>query len=722
MIGMGNRFAPAQPARRRATFSRYAAVCLLAIGSSAWSACDSNDDDSAAADGSVGAPDAARDSGAGGSEPGKVVEGKCEIPAGDDPPDSLDRIGCRSDFDALASLPLDDSIPGARSAKVVLDREDGDTLHFQNSNKYRIHYEFASAKLSGDELPLVTTLQDFNDTEYYSPDRRFMLGAVTYYEGPGIWALEIAPYDTASPDLIEELFDTVRDHAYFGPALVFHPTSEAVATVAEQLRKDIPIKSTADLYEGIDYQPLNLGDGVGLLRFQEAATLETSYVGFRDIVVLDRVPNDISVVAALITEEFQTPLAHINVLAQNRKTPNMGLKGATKNEALRKLEGKWVKLTVGAFEWSVKEVTVAEADAYWEEHKPKPVVLPAPDLSVTDLRDIEDVTEVVDGQKVTRAAIAKAVTAFGAKAANYSALTHIEGIPIRHAFAIPAYYYVQFMEENGIFERLDQMMADPMFNEDPATRDAKLKELRDSIKASPISAELDGLLRAKLDEQFPGATMRFRTSTNAEDLDGFPCAGCYDSHTGDPADWEGDMLHAIRQTWATVFLFRTFEERAYHSIDHKSVAMSLLVHHNFPAEEANGVAITANPYDPSGLSPGFYVNVQTGGDAEVVAPPAGVTSDSFVYQYDYPGQPVIYLTRSNLVEPGSTVLNRLQIRELGDALDAIHTGFRDAYGPARGTNAWYAMDVEFKFDDESSPGEPPTLWVKQARPYPGRGK
>ena len=40
-----------------------------------------------------------------------------------------------------------------------------------------------------------------------------------------------------------------------------------------------------------------------------AEALETSYVDFREIVVLDAVPNDISVVSGIITEEFSTPLS-----------------------------------------------------------------------------------------------------------------------------------------------------------------------------------------------------------------------------------------------------------------------------------------------------------------------------------------------------------------------------------------------------------------------------
>ena len=125
-------------------------------------------------------------------------------------------------------MPLDATIPGARSVKVVLDQLDNDALYFQNSSKYKIHHQFASKHLSGPRLPLVPALAEFNRTQYTSPERRFVLGAVTYYESPKVWALEIAPYDTASPAMIGKLFDAVRAAAYFGDQLAFHPTSQTI--------------------------------------------------------------------------------------------------------------------------------------------------------------------------------------------------------------------------------------------------------------------------------------------------------------------------------------------------------------------------------------------------------------------------------------------------------------------------------------------------------------
>jgi hypothetical protein len=442
-------------------------------------------------------------------------------------------------------------------------------------------------------------------------------------------------------------------------------------------------------------------------------------VSYQDILVLDEAPNDISVVQGLITEEFQTPLSHVNVLSQNRHTPNMGLRGAMTDTKLRDLEGKLVELTVELSSWSIREVTQEEAEAYWEANKPDPVTLPALDLSVTALEDIEDVTPEPASGESLRDNIKTAVTAFGGKAAHYSVLSRTDDVPMPKAFAIPVFYYDQFMRDHGFYDEIDALIADPEFSSDPSVRSQRLADLRAEMMVADLDADFQAALKLKLEIDYPGLKMRFRTSTNSEDLDGFPCAGCYESHTGDPSDWPS-VLDAIRETYASAWLFRTFEERSYYGVAHDSVGMALLVHHNFSDEEANGVAVTNNPYDPTGLNPAFYVNVQQGGDVEVVAPPPGVSSDQFLYFFAQPNQPVSYIAHSSLVAQGKTVLSATQIHQLGVALDAIHERFSPAYGPASGNDGWYGMDVEFKFDDEADPSKPATLYIKQARPYPKR--
>src|SRR5213075_2898793 len=95
----------------------------------------------------------------------------------EDKPDFATQLPCKADFDVLASAPLDASLPGATSAKVVLDRADNDALYFQNSQRFPIHYDFVSSHLSGGDLPIVAELSSFEASEYYRPDRRFVLGA-----------------------------------------------------------------------------------------------------------------------------------------------------------------------------------------------------------------------------------------------------------------------------------------------------------------------------------------------------------------------------------------------------------------------------------------------------------------------------------------------------------------------------------------------------------------
>jgi pyruvate, water dikinase len=626
---------------------------------------------------------------------------ECVIEEGSDP-DFSPQVGCLDDFYALASRPLDASIPGSRSSKTVVDQADSNALYFTNSERYPLHFEFASEHLNGNGLPPVGDISLFNQIEYYSPSRRFLLGAITFYEEPDIWAYEIAPYDSSSAEMVTTAFELIRDNSYFGDVLYFHPTSTNVEDMAEDLPDSVPIITTDELFENITYQPLNLGEGMGQLRFVSAAELDEVYVSPRDIVVLDGVPNDISVVAGLITAELQTPLSHINVLSQNRGTPNMALRGAWDDEELRSLELAWVRLEVEAFDYTVEEITEEEADAWWEKHKPDDVQIPDLDLTVTDLRDIELLT-VED------------IPAFGGKASHYGVMSQIgEAVPCPKAFAVPVYYYKQFEEQNKFDVRIQELLDDETFMNDPATRDAALEELRADMMLAPVDPAFEALLVDKLETDYPDTRMRFRSSTNAEDLEDFTGAGLYTSASGEVDDPSSPVLDAVREVWGSLWNFRAFEERTYNGIDHQAVGMALLSHHSFPDEEANGVALTNNMFDET--QPGFYINVQLG-EESVVDPAQGVTVDSFLYYYYYPGQPITFFSHSSLVAEDETVLTTAQTYDLGVALDAIHQHFSEYYF---NPGSFYAMDVEFKFDDLDT-GDEPSLWVKQARPHPGWG-
>ncbi len=662
--------------------------------------------------------------GAGGAPP---VEWQCLLEEGSDP-DSSAQLGCQGDYDILSSEPTDASIPGATSVKTIVDRADNEKLYFQNSKRYCIHWDFAFSHLSGDGKPIVGDLSTFNSTEYYSPDRRFILGALSYYEGPAKWVYEISPYDTADADMIATAFYKMRENLWVGDDLSFHPTSVTVEGVAKDLPADIPITSTDELYDGVDYQPLNPGTSTGILRFRTADEVDGTYTPYREIVVLDAVPNDISIVSGLITAQFQTPLAHINVLSVNRGTPNMALRNAQENEELKALEGKWVELVVSPFDWKIKEITEAEAESWWEEHKPDPITVNPMNLAVTDLREA---SEMIDLETMDlKEAISTSIPIFGAKATNYGALARaqLDGAfedlpdedgegPVQPGFGVPMFYYNQFMTENGLYDLMNELMADPQWG-DPAFRAVALESFKSQLRLRPMRPEVVADIIARGAELFPGENLRFRSSTNSEDLGKFTGAGLYNSETGDPTipgNATDSVEWAVKKVWSQVWNPRAFEEREFYSMNHLDVGMGLLVHANFPQEESQGVAITNNPFDTSGLEPAFFVNGQIGNN-DVVTPAPGVLPDSYLHYFYSAGQPIVYIQHSTLVPEGETVVSEDEAYRLGIVLDAIHKYFYSAYGGAPGE--FYALEVDWKFDDKLSPGFP-RLYVKQARPYPG---
>jgi pyruvate,water dikinase len=607
---------------------------------------------------------------------------------------SRERLSCREEFQAQAARPLDNSLPGAFTVKTVIDQANGDQVHFQDTATYPLHRAFALAQLGYPQgVPFVG--------EYLLPDRRLLLGAVTHYEDPDLWVYELAPYDTATPEMITKAFRRLRDGAFFGEALRLHLTAREQDALRDRLPEDVRVVTTDEIYRGLHYQPLNLGETIGQLRRLTAAELAAGYVSPREVVVLDRVPEDITVVAGVITEDFQTPLSHVNVLSQQRGTPNMALRDA--RTLLAAHEGQWVRLTVGAFSYHIGPATQAEADAFWAGRRPGPTAVPPPDFTRQALISL-------DGLRLSD------VNAVGGKAAHFGELRRIRDARVRSGFAIPVYYYGEFMQQNGFDNELATLLADERFRSDGLYRKQALATLQMRMRSAPVSASFLAMLETRINTEFPATRMRFRSSTNAEDLRGHSGAGLYDSASGQPGDVNRPVDSALREVWSSLWNFRAFEERDWVRIDQTAVAMGVLVHPTYVDELANGVAVTANPFDdsPDGED-AFYINTQVG-EESVVSPQPGLVADQLLYFYFHSGQPATYFARSSLTAAGAPVLSRAELYDLGTQLEAIRAHFAPLYPTPSGVPL--PMDVEFKLEQS---GAERRIEIKQARPYPGRG-
>ena len=80
---------------------------------------------------------------------------------------------------------------------------------------------------------------------------------------------------------------------------------------------------------------------------------------------------------------------------------------------------------------------------------------------------------------------------FGAKSANVATMRRFGFVDntIPDGFAIPFYFYQEFMKYNDFFNEIELIMADSLFIADRDYRDVKLEEFRELIE----DAEMPGL-------------------------------------------------------------------------------------------------------------------------------------------------------------------------------------------------------------------------------------
>lgn len=592
-------------------------------------------------------------------------------------------------WDALAARPATSVLSGTEVVKMVLDRSDN-SLYFLQSERWPIHYFFARRFLSRVGDP-VGDERTFNQRQYHSPDRRFVLGTLSRYPGD-VWAFELYAGDELGIEETARTFARVRKAVFFGDRLRYRPVP-AAHEQDPRTRALMPVVESHELFGNITYQPLEIGESFGFLRIiRTPADFDPSKLRPFDILVLGTLPEDIPVVSGVITDEIQAPLGHINVLCHNRKTPNMALRGASKRTEIVALEGKLVRLQVDPRGHTLAPASQADAERSWEQRRPKTPQTPRRDDANVGLPSLDALT-LADIPRV------------GAKAAQLGLVTRLAHGRFRvpRGFALPMHFYARFLAAHGLDRRISAMLADPTFQQDAAVRSRRLAELREAMENAPVPDEILKPLVARMRELLPPGKVRLRSSTNAEDLPGFNGAGLYRSTRVDPAD-PADVARGLRKVWASVWLSGAHEERAWYRIDSSTVGMGILVQESVDDDIVNGVAITENPFSQG--QPGYFVNAQISGASVTGARGNEIPEQLMIYTFE-DGQGVERLSNSSL-NNGKPLLGPEDIKRLSTALEAIHVAFTgDSYGMSG-----RAADVEFLLA-----GPARGVVIVQARPY-----
>lgn len=604
-------------------------------------------------------------------------------------------LATQKQFDAWSSPPLYQKYGQVSALKVVYDNRT-EKLYFISSEKYAFHYEFCMA-----ELGFPDDLTRFNEEAYSShSDRRFLIANINFYKALDKFALELGPSDRMNLKHLLKLFAAIKKEVFFSKNLYLMLNTAHVSNLT-LTESGIPTLTPSQVYNGQRYQPISKYTSFGKLRVIYDWKKQRDSIRPEDIIIIEDIPQVFPLVQGVIVSQFQTPLSHVTLLGQNRNIPICAYTDIFNNSELLRLDGEVVSFSVDQDTFDLIEASV-DLSGIWQRGKP---IRLSKNTTVDSLIPIAFVRE-------------KHSDIVGSKAANFGELAkYAEKIDFKvpeSAFAIPFYFYKQHVTKYEVQAKIDAFLLLDNRARSSAEVRRDLKEIRSLIKRSPIHPSLLVDIENMIVRLGDFRRMRFRSSTNAEDREGFSGAGIYTSETGDPTNPEKPIEKAILNVWASLWSYNAFMERESFNIDHSTVAMGILVHRSFPDEAVNGVAITTNLYRKDYL--GFVINAQLG-DESVVQPKGDIQCDQFIC---YPDESVsvygnqeagIDIINYSSLNAGRLVMSDKEIQHLANTLELIKRRYiRSHYTKQTYFNV--ALDLEFKLDKDTR-----SLYIKQMRIY-----
>lgn len=602
----------------------------------------------------------------------------------------LHSITKKQQFLNLSGKPLTDKFTNMKSVKVVYDYG-AKKLYFFNSTRYTYHYDFCSQVLGyGQEIG------EFNKESYNPTNKRtYLLANINYLEDSDDWVMELAASDEMNAGLINFFFNEVNKNVFFKDKLKFYLNSPHVIGLNSKILK-IPAVFSDFIFKRITEQSIENASNVGILKKYDLQKKQDFNPKSDEIIIINTTPEFIPTVRGIIITELQTPLSHLVLLAKNRNIPVYVDTKVWDKQSVNDLLGKKVELITKENSYSLK----ASQKPIPAKKVVKKIILKR-DLSVTNLVDLETTTPL------------NIVNSIGSKATNLGLLKQIQKelksykTP-EYAFAIPFYYFDQHIKDNHFQDKINALYAIP--KDSVKLLEKELKAFRKIVKNSKVNPELLKKIEEKLNAQTDFKNFRFRSSTNAEDMEGFNGAGLYDSKTAIIGDADKTVEKAILDVWSSFWNFRAFQERDLFGINHESCAMGVLVHRSFPDEKANGVLVTRNLYRDQYA--GITVNVQLG-EESVVKPEPGVTCDEFYcHNFNYLGSFVVDYRSTSSLNNGKPILTETEIKKLFDISPVLERKLYLLWQKRKMAKRSYPLDIEFKYL-----GDEKQLYIKQARAY-----
>jgi hypothetical protein len=583
---------------------------------------------------------------------------------------------------------LSGNLAGYPFVKVVVDRPSR-SIHFINNSQYKFHSDFIAENLLGTTREEIDrNLDDFNRSVYLSPDRRFYLGIISLHvvgnpnpqtsgmpNGPQgdtrFFTIETVEIDNMDSGMLRFFYRTVKEHLDPALPLLFKPANHLQETIISSIDPaEIPRVFSHELFANARYVALNSGRTRGRLRaFANEAEYRRAIttLEWHDIIVMHRVPDDIPRISGIINAHHTTPLSHTNVLASGWQIPNSIQIGVFDKIEKENLNGAWVEYIVDpAFReihltriekpvdqanrpvWSIQRIKLEE---------PETINVPILSLSKLKMSDryrygtkaanLGELAQILEHGSERLTGFYKVKRPPRPNLLSY--LAHSLGLPesamaseisraasdyvrahitIPRGIALPFSLQQEFLESSP---RIQQAIGKLKMALELNARetDSLCLSLQGMIRSARMPDKIRNTIDDHIADHLAGvSSFVIRSSSNAEDLEGFSAAGIYESINH--VTQVENIFQSIKEVWASLVSPRSVRLRQDVGISLDDCYMGVIVQEEIPSQ-MGGVLVTTNPMNQSGDFRNVYINVSLKADAAKNVVTGAETPNQYLY-------------------------------------------------------------------------------------------